>query len=137
MEKQILEDVNRNHPNVYEVAWRAVAMSLFEYRQGYYAKAAEWSRRCLAYPAPDYAAGRSAAANAILAMSCCQMNQKDEAFSALRQGQDMVEVKYKPGTKEAIAPKGIWFDLEFGRILLREASELMGGVPGQTRPAAR
>ena len=111
----------------------SLALPLFEYRQGDYAKAAEWSRRCLAYPSPRFQR-RSAAANAILAMSCWQMNQKDEALTALRKGQDMIEVKYKPGTDEAIAPKGIWFDLEFGRILLSEASKLLGDVPGQARP---
>jgi len=137
VEKQILEEVNRDHPNIYEVAWRAVALSLFEYRQGDYAKAAEWSRRCLAYPAPDYAAGRSAAANAILAMSYWQMNQKDEALTALRTGQDMLQVKTKPGTNEAITPKGIWFDLEFGRILLREATGLQGSVASQTNSQAQ
>ena len=137
VEKQILEEENRNRPNVNEVAWRDVALSLFEYRQGDYAKAVEWSRRCLAYPAPDYAAGRSTAANAILAMSYSRMNQKDEALTALRKGQDILEAKYKPGTNEAIAPKGFWFDLEFGRILLREATGLQGSVPSQTNSPAQ
>jgi eukaryotic-like serine/threonine-protein kinase len=134
MESRILEEVNSSHPDIYTVGWQSLALPLFEYRQGDYAKAAEWSRRCLAYP--SYVPARSAAANAILAMSCWQMNEKEPALAALRQGQDMIEGKYKPGTNVAIAPKGIWFDLEFGRILLGEASKLLGDVPGQARPAA-
>jgi len=130
VEKQILAETNSPESSL--APWHEVALSLFEYRQGDYAKAAEWSRRCLAYPVPDYAAGRSAAANAILAMSCWQMSQRDEALLALRQGQGVVEVKYKPGTNEAIAPKGIWYDMDFGRILLREATGLLGNAPDQT-----
>jgi len=135
VEKQILAETNSPESNL--APWHEVALSLFEYRQGDYAKAAEWSRRCLAYPAPDYAAGRSAAANAILAMSCWRMNQRDEALLALRQGQGVVEVKYKPGTNEAIAPKGIWYDVDFGRILLREATGLLANMPSQTNSPAQ
>ena len=135
VEKQILAETNSPESNL--APWHEVALSLFEYRQGDYAKAAEWSRRCLAYPAPDYAAGRSAAANAVLAMSCWRMNQRDEALLALRQGQGVVEVKYKPGTNEAIAPKGIWYDVDFGRILLREATGLLANMPSQTNSPAQ
>jgi len=105
VEKQILAETNSPESNL--APWHEVALSLFEYRQGDYAKAAEWSRRCLAYPAPDYAAGR------------------------------VVEVKYKPGTNEAIAPKGIWYDVDFGRILLREATGLLANMPSQTNSPAQ
>jgi len=135
VEKQILTETNG--PGSSLAPWHEEALSLFEYRQGDYAKAADWSRRCLAYPAPDYAAGRSAAANAILAMSCWQMSQRDEALLALRQGQGVVEVKYKPGTNKAIAPKGIWYDVDFGRILLREATGLLANMPSQTNSPAQ
>jgi eukaryotic-like serine/threonine-protein kinase len=103
-------------------AWGSLALALFEYRHGHYAKAAEWSRGCLAYP--EYVAPRSAAVETILAMSCWQMKQKEDALLAVKQAREMIAGTFQPGTGVAIGPKYYWFDWEFAGILMRECEEL-------------
>jgi tetratricopeptide (TPR) repeat protein len=102
-------------------AWAPLALGLFEYRHGNEAKAAEWCRQCVAFP--EYDAARSAAAEAILAMSCWQMKQKEDALLALKQAQDMMAGKFQPGPGVEIGPKYNWFDGEFAGILIREGEE--------------
>jgi hypothetical protein len=102
-------------------AWAPLSLGLFEYRSGHYAEAAEWCRRCVAFP--EYVAPRSAAAEAILAMSCWQMKQKEDALQALKQAQEMITEKFRPGTDVKIGPRYYWFDWEFARILIRESEE--------------
>jgi hypothetical protein len=105
----------------YEEGWQSLALALFEYRRGDYAKATKWSRRSLDFP--EYIAPRSAAANAILAMSSWQMNQKEEAMSAWIQSREMIEGRFKPKPGLKTGPNAYWFDPEIGRILLRECEE--------------
>src|SRR5262249_42036300 len=76
-------------------AWRSVSLALLEYRRGDYMKAANWCRRCLSYPENN--APRNATAHVILAMSCWQMDQKQEAQSELSRGQEMIKTKFKNG----------------------------------------
>ena len=121
--------------NVGTAVWRAVSLALFEYRRGNYAEGASWCRFCLAYP--NHSAARDAAAHVILAMSCWRMNQPQAAQSEFSQGREMIETKFKGGLDQGNAAQGFWFDWVFARILLHEASELVGEVHGQTRPAAR
>jgi len=103
-------------------AWAPLSLGLFEYRHGHYAKAAGWCRRCLDYP--EYVVPRSAAVEAILAMSCWQMKQKEDALLALKQAREMVAGTFQPGTGVAIGPKYYWFDWEFAGILMREGQKL-------------
>ena len=103
-------------------AWAPLSLGLFEYRRGHYAKAAEWCQRCLDYP--EYVVPRSAAAEAILAMSCWQMKQKEDALLALQQARDMFSGKFKPGTGVATGGQYYWFDWEFAGILMREGQKL-------------
>ena len=121
--------------NAGTAVWRAVSLALFEYRRGNYAEGASWCRFCLAYP--NHSAARDAAAHVILAMSCWRMNQPQAAQSEFSQGREMIETKFKGGLDQGNAAQGFWFDWVFARILLHEASELVGEVHGQTRPAAR
>jgi serine/threonine protein kinase len=110
-------------PDVFQAAWRSVSLALFEYRRADYQKAANWCRRCLAYP--EHNAPRSATAHVILAMSCWQMNQKDEARSELSQGEKMIEQKFLSGLDRGTGVQGFWFDWVFARILLKEARLLI------------
>ena len=114
------ELLDRNHDPEFE-AWRAVALALFEYRRGDFAKAAEWCNRCLADR--EYVASRSAAVEAILAMSRWQMNQREDALAALDQAWAMVAGKYNPGPDVKAGPEYFWFDRQFARILIRECEE--------------
>jgi serine/threonine protein kinase len=114
-------------PDVFQAAWRSVSLALLEYRRGDYTKAANWSRRCLAYP--EHNAPRSATAHVILAMSCWQLGQKSEAEAELNQGREMIEAKFKNQLDRGSGVQGFWFDWVFARILLREAKSLI--IPKQ------
>jgi eukaryotic-like serine/threonine-protein kinase len=120
--KSFASDVNANG-DVFLFAWRSVSLALFEYRRGNYARSMEWCRRCLAYP--EYNAPRSATARVILAMSCWQLHQPNEARSELAQARETIENKFKGGLDRGTGVQGFWFDWVFGRILLREATGLI------------
>ena len=106
--------------------------ALLEYRLGNYQKAAEWSRRCLSYP--EYDPTRIAAAHVILAMSCWQLSQDDEAGANLLQGREQVEQHFQSEMAVDGATQGSWFDWTSVRILLREATALMAN---QRSPSTR
>ena len=109
--------------DVFLAAWRSVSLALMEYRRRDYIKASAWCRRCLDYP--EYNAPRAATARVILAMSCQNLGQMDEAHSELNQASGMIEDKFKDGLDRGTGVQGFWFDWVFARILLREATALM------------
>jgi hypothetical protein len=109
--------------DVFQAAWRSVSLALLEYRRGDYSKAANWCRRCLAYP--EHNAPRSATAHLILAMAEWQMNQQKDAQAELNQGQEMIEAKFRSGLDRGTGVQGFWFDWVFARILLRETRTLV------------
>jgi hypothetical protein len=113
----------------FQAAWHSVALALFEYRKGDFAKAEEWCRRCLAYP--EYNAPRAATAHVILAMSCQQQGQawKAEARTELASGREIIEAKFKGPLNLGTPVQGFWFDWVFARILLREATALVEASP--------
>jgi hypothetical protein len=93
------------------IAWRCVSLALWSYRQGDYAAATEWCRRCLAYGSGDPA--RVATANAILAMSCFQLGQAQEGNNALSLSRNLAADR---------GAQGQWFDWALARILMNEAA---------------
>jgi hypothetical protein len=109
--------------DVFQAAWRSVSLALLEYRRGDNLKAANWCRRCLAYP--EHNAPRSATAHLILAMAEWRMNQHKDARDELNQGQEMIEAKFRSGLDRGTGVQGFWFDWVFARILLREARTLV------------
>ena len=113
--------------NAGTAVWRAVSLALFEYRRGNYAEAASWCYFCLAYP--NHSAARDTAAHVILAMSCWRMNQPQAAQAEFSQGREMIETKFKSGLDQGNAAQGFWFDWVYARILLQEATGLLGDKP--------
>jgi serine/threonine protein kinase len=109
--------------DVFSAAWRSVSLALLEYRRGNYQGAVEWCRRCLAYP--QYNAPRTAAARAILAMSCHQLGRAGEARSELIGSREIIESKFRSGLDRGTPVQGFWFDWGLARILLREATALI------------
>ena len=105
----------------------AISLGLLEYRRGGYAKAVEWSRRCLAHP--DYNTARFATAQFILAMSLRQLGDVPGARFQLAQGRNLIERKFEGGLDLGGAAQGFWFDWVYARILLREATTLIEGTP--------
>ena len=113
----------------FTAAWRSVSLGLLEYRRGNHAKAAEWSRRCLAYPGTN--APRTATAQIILAMASHRLGQHDEARAGLAAGQQIIEQKFRTRLDAGGPVHGFWFDWAFARILLRECVALLETSPGR------
>jgi eukaryotic-like serine/threonine-protein kinase len=109
--------------DVFKSAWDSVSLALWEYRNGNYAKAAEWAQRCLSCTEKN--APRSAAATAILAMSYQKLGRTDEAGAELVAGEELVEGKPKGRLDLGTPVQGFWFDRAFARILLRESKGLI------------
>ena len=107
-------------------AWSSMSVALFEYRRGQYAKAAEWSGRCLAYP--DSLPQPGTTARIILAMSLQQLGKFETARSELGIAQTRIQNGFKTNLNQYN-----WRDWLFARILLREALQLPGG-PLKTNP---
>jgi hypothetical protein len=107
----------------FTAAWRSVSLALWEFRRGNYPKAKEWCQRCLAYP--EYNAPRTATARVILAMSCQQLGQADQARTELAAGREPIESRFKGRMDSGTPVQGFWFDWAFARILLREATTLI------------
>ncbi|HXR49241.1 MAG TPA: protein kinase [Candidatus Limnocylindrales bacterium] len=122
-----------NAETVFQAAWGSLSLALMEYRQGNYARAEEWCRRCLAYPGDN--PPRVAAARVILAMSCHQLSQNQEAATQLAQGRESIETRFDDGLDLGSAEHGFWFDWVFARILLREATALIETAPQVSHPA--
>jgi tetratricopeptide (TPR) repeat protein len=103
-------------------AWRCTSLALWSYRQGDYAGAVGWCQRCLSYG--DYAPARVAAANAILAMSYCELGQVQNASNALALSRNLADRN---------GGQGYWFDWTLDRILMNEAAALIEEqVPSST-----
>jgi hypothetical protein len=98
----------------------SMSLALFEYRRGQYAKAAEWSGRCLAYP--DCLPLPGTTARIILAMSLHQLGKFETARSELGLAQASIQNGFKTNLNQYN-----WRDWLFARILLREALQLPGG----------
>ncbi len=121
-----LKSLNEAEANgdVFTAAWRSMSLGLWEYRRGNYARAAEWSRRCLGYPEAN--PPRTATAHLILAMADAQSGRADEARAELRAGQTMVEANWGDPLARGTPTQGFWFDWAFAHVLLREATALTG-----------
>jgi serine/threonine protein kinase len=114
-----------------------VALALLEYRRGDDAKAAQWCRRCLAYP--EYNAPRIATVRIILAMSCQHLHQTGEAAFELDQSRKVIEARFKDGLDSSVAAQYFWYDWVFARVLLREAAAQIDEPPntGNSSPLSR
>ena len=114
--------------DVFTAAWRSASLSLLEYRRGNYAKAQEWSRRCLAYPGAN--APRTAMAQMILALSAQRLGRPDEARAELAVAREIIENKFRHRLDAGNPVQGFWFDWLFSRILLREGVAQLEASPG-------
>jgi hypothetical protein len=109
--------------DAFKAAWDTVSLALWEYRSGNYAKAAEWARACLSCIEKN--APRSAAADAVLAMSYCKLGRAAEADAALSAGLENAEGRQRGRLDLGTPVQGFWFDRSFARILLRESKTLI------------
>lgn len=117
--------------DVFTAAWRSVAMALFAYRKDNYRDAADWSRRCLAYPGSN--APRTATVLSILAMASHRLGQTEEARAELLAAQETVERYFKGRPDRGNPVQGFWFDWIFARVLVREATAQIDSANQQPR----
>jgi serine/threonine protein kinase len=112
--------------DVFQAAWRALALALLEYRKRNHAAAIEWAQRSLA--SSDQNASRAVAADAILAMARAQLGEPAQARVDLQAARELLENRLKSGMDRGRGTpvQGFWFDYAFARILLREATDVVG-----------
>jgi len=114
----------------YMVAWRAFALSLFEYRRGDFTNAVIWGQNCLGYG--DHTPTRIAMSHLIMALSYQQLNQPALARSELALGRELVEAKFPHGlekiTELGSDASGFWHDWIMAYLLLREAAPAIDGA---------
>ena len=106
------------------IAWRCDSLALWSYRQADYGAAVGWCQRCLSYGNDNPA--RVATANTILAMSCFQLGQVQNARNALALSRNLVDSNSGQGN----GGQGYWFDWRLDQILMSEAATLIE----QSRP---
>jgi len=103
---------------------------LAEYRQGRFASAEEWLQPVLGRRDDVY---RTVQAHMTLAMAQHQLNQTEPARVTLAKGLELAEARFpKPG-KTGLDEQ--WHDWIIAHVLMREASSLIEGAPGQTQEA--
>lgn len=108
--------------------WRMDSVALGEYRRGRFAEAADWCRKCLAFPVRN--APRDTTARILLALSLHQQRRFDEALAELAPARETVEAIFSQEMSMDSSSGGWWFDWLIARILLREAEALfLGGPP--------
>jgi len=105
-------------------AWVFFTLSLFHYRTGEYAKAADWAQRFLTLKTKNDV--RTASMLVVHAMIEQKLGQTPEAQTSLAQGRAAVEAAFANQTW-LTPPKGAsWFDWVNAAVLLREAERLVG-----------
>ena len=105
--------------------WACIPPSLWKYRCGDYAAAADWCRLGLTQKNRPLAC--DATLHCILAMSNYQHGQSAEAGAELAQGRQLVETQLNNGLDRGKSSTGYWFDWIFSSLLLHEATQLIGG----------
>jgi hypothetical protein len=109
-------------------AWVFFTLSLFHYRTGEYAKAADWAQRYLTLNNKNDV--RTASMRIVQAMIEQKLGQTPAAQTSLAEGRAAVEAAFANQTWRT-PPKGVsWYDWFNAAVLLREAEQLIGsGMP--------
>jgi hypothetical protein len=95
-----------------------VGKALSEYRQGHFAKAAEWAQNALASSRVEV----YGQAYAILAMAKRHLGEKEVARAALARGNDIAPQTMP--ARDALDPGQAWLAWVFSRVSLNEAAAL-------------
>jgi hypothetical protein len=102
-------------------AWRSFSLALMEYRLGNYAGVERWHQKSV-----DYETGngiRDVNFQLLLAMTHYQTGKIDQARAELGEARPKVEEQFD---KMTFGENAYWFDWVFARVLLQEATGLMG-----------
>lgn len=106
--------------DVFTAAWRSMSLALWEYRRGNFERADAWAARCLKYAEAN--APRAATADIIASMAERRLGRTAEADAHLAHARDLVNAKSKDPLTRGNPVQGFWFDWQFARLLLREAT---------------
>ena len=93
--------------------------ALSEYRQGSFPEAVEWAEKAL----KNSAVFARAKGCAVLAMAQCRLGQKESARATLSEGNKLAQ---DISSNQAVDLGDKWMDWLVARILLDEASQLVG-----------
>jgi eukaryotic-like serine/threonine-protein kinase len=105
-------------------SWACNSLALVDYRRGRYAKAAEWSLRSLAYKRGD---SGYAMARVLLALSHFQLHREEQARFEVAYARVPIDRFFQADAgKLKLSDGGTFFDWIAARILLREATALIG-----------
>jgi tetratricopeptide (TPR) repeat protein len=103
------------------LAWRAFSLALMKYREGDFKSAEAMSQKSLAFDSRNDVT--IASVRLSLAMSHFQLGQEELARNELAEARDTIE-NHQLATDNGVDV--VWFDWVFARILLREATGLIG-----------
>jgi serine/threonine protein kinase len=111
----------------YKTEWALIPIALWHYRKGEYSRVIE-----LASPLAQSPPGTNAqvpTVQAILAMTLWQQGETNEARAMLARVREAVDGHFAVPMKVGERHRGIWYDWLFARIMVREATMLMGEGP--------
>ena len=131
--EMLADSLESNNPKIndgsFYAAWRAIALALWEYRQGNFATAVDWLKKCSSYP--GQAQSCIATTHILMGMASLQQGQTDEADAELKAGREMVDNYFSKKLELTDNKTGQLQGWLMARIFLREA-EKAAQTPTQT-----
>ena len=121
------ETVEKWYPTIagqYKTEWALIPIGLWHYRKGEYSRVIE-----LASPLAHSPPGPNAqvpTVQAILAMTLWQQGETNEARAMLARVREVVDGHFAVPMRVGERHRGIWYDWLFARIMVREATMLIG-----------
>jgi eukaryotic-like serine/threonine-protein kinase len=103
-------------------AWRAFALALLDYRRSDYSAAADWLKKCSAYP--GQAPSCITLTHILSSMTWFQLGKAPAAETELKLGRKLVEDHFAKKLELSDDKSGLLAGWLTARILLREAEEL-------------
>jgi serine/threonine protein kinase len=112
-------DPRQNDGRYYRASWRALALGLWEYRRGNYAKCLEWLQKCSNYP--DQSVSCVAGAHSIRSMVCHRLGDTKVAHAEFTAGKTMAEQYFSKKLELGNEQEGRLAGWIMNAIFLREA----------------
>jgi Flp pilus assembly protein TadD len=123
MAKLLADSLASHDPKIndasFNAAWRAISLTLFQYRQGNFTNAVGWLKKCSDYP--GQAPSCAATTHILLGMAWMQLGKADEADAELKLGRRMVEDYFNKKLELSDNKSGLLQGWLMARIFLREA----------------
>jgi hypothetical protein len=123
----LAETVEKWYPTVPQSQrspWSTLPLSLWRYRIGEFSGAVELANAALT--GSDATQAHHSAHEAIIAMASHKLGDTAAAITHLRSAREAMERKFATSLEEGSGGPGFWYDWLFTRVLLREATEMIG-----------